>query len=363
MDGLQAGYRHISLRTEGNIPLPLSTLFCHIVLKTYVPDGLGGFVEALNDPRKYITNEEKRQKQMQEKLGIDEKDIVPSLEKGSKSIKTNSMHASRAITSGSGDVSSKKVTGGAGEGSAGVAAGGAEAAGTAGAGAAAAGSGVAGGAGASGVAAVVSSRREEPQIERITRESLKVVKGFQKLLKKQAKEKDGLKKKHNKERALMQKQHSAIIDKMNASNCKQSSGVLIGAGGVSSVASVSTTYVNNSSNLNSVNANSSATLVATATAPNGQVNNGNTPTTTLFVFSDSIASASAASGTGGANANDDHNENSFKAKVNSILLLLKLLVFCVFRCFGCFFFVILFMCLCLFFYLDYFFYFSERSQN
>jgi phosphatidylinositol phospholipase C beta len=42
MDGLQAGYRHISLRTEGNFPLSLPTIFAHIVIKTYVPDGLGG---------------------------------------------------------------------------------------------------------------------------------------------------------------------------------------------------------------------------------------------------------------------------------------------------------------------------------
>lgn len=37
-----AGYRHISLRTEGNFPLSLPTVFCKIVLKTYVPDGFGG---------------------------------------------------------------------------------------------------------------------------------------------------------------------------------------------------------------------------------------------------------------------------------------------------------------------------------
>ena len=42
LDGLQAGYRHISLRTEANFPLSLPTVFCHIVLKTYVPDGFGG---------------------------------------------------------------------------------------------------------------------------------------------------------------------------------------------------------------------------------------------------------------------------------------------------------------------------------
>ena len=42
LDGLQAGYRHISLRTEANFPLSLPTVFCKIVLKTYVPDGFGG---------------------------------------------------------------------------------------------------------------------------------------------------------------------------------------------------------------------------------------------------------------------------------------------------------------------------------
>lgn len=54
LDGLQAGYRHISLRTEGNFPMSLPMLFCNIDLKIYVPDGLGGryflivFYEKLN---------------------------------------------------------------------------------------------------------------------------------------------------------------------------------------------------------------------------------------------------------------------------------------------------------------------------
>ena len=37
-----AGYRHVSLRTEGNFPLSLTTIFCRFVLKTYVPEGFGG---------------------------------------------------------------------------------------------------------------------------------------------------------------------------------------------------------------------------------------------------------------------------------------------------------------------------------
>jgi hypothetical protein len=39
---LLSGYRHISLRTEGNFPLSLPTVFCRIILKTYVPEGFGG---------------------------------------------------------------------------------------------------------------------------------------------------------------------------------------------------------------------------------------------------------------------------------------------------------------------------------
>ncbi|UJR33563.1 hypothetical protein I4U23_021002 [Adineta vaga] len=50
LDGLQAGYRHISLRTEGNFPLSLPTIFCQIILKSYVPDGLSAFVDQLNQP-------------------------------------------------------------------------------------------------------------------------------------------------------------------------------------------------------------------------------------------------------------------------------------------------------------------------
>ena len=50
LDGLQAGYRHISLRTEGNFPLSLPTVFCEIILKSYVPDGLSQFVDLLNKP-------------------------------------------------------------------------------------------------------------------------------------------------------------------------------------------------------------------------------------------------------------------------------------------------------------------------
>lgn len=42
LDGLQAGYRHITLRTESNMPMVLPCLFVRIVIKTYVPDELSG---------------------------------------------------------------------------------------------------------------------------------------------------------------------------------------------------------------------------------------------------------------------------------------------------------------------------------
>jgi len=57
LDGLQAGYRHISLRTEANFPMALPMLFCNIELKIYVPDGLGGWSKLFPFPidRPYYT--------------------------------------------------------------------------------------------------------------------------------------------------------------------------------------------------------------------------------------------------------------------------------------------------------------------
>uniref|UniRef100_A0A8C4Q3L1 1-phosphatidylinositol 4,5-bisphosphate phosphodiesterase n=1 Tax=Eptatretus burgeri TaxID=7764 RepID=A0A8C4Q3L1_EPTBU len=75
LDGLQAGYRHILLRNEGNQSLSLPTIFCHIELKTYVPDGLGDFVDALSDPKKYLSLAEKRTSQMKA-MGIEASDIM-----------------------------------------------------------------------------------------------------------------------------------------------------------------------------------------------------------------------------------------------------------------------------------------------
>lgn len=169
LDGLQAGYRHISLRTEGNFPLSLPTLFCNIILKTYVPDGLGDFVDALNNPKEFLSREEKRLKQLQV-IGIDEKEIS-EVQVEKKTSKHNQSVKNQASEKRSQQTSSTDQS---------------------------------------------NSKKDEIQIDKITRDSLKNTKGFQKLLKKQTKEKDTLKKKQNKERAMMQKQHSCSIDKMNA---------------------------------------------------------------------------------------------------------------------------------------------------
>uniref|UniRef100_A0A3B3CKT8 Phosphoinositide phospholipase C n=1 Tax=Oryzias melastigma TaxID=30732 RepID=A0A3B3CKT8_ORYME len=84
LDGLQAGYRHISLRNEGNKPLSLPTVFCQIILKTYVPDGFG-IVDALSDPKKFLTIAEKRADQMKA-LGIDTQAYLKLMKKQQKEL-------------------------------------------------------------------------------------------------------------------------------------------------------------------------------------------------------------------------------------------------------------------------------------
>ena len=92
LDGLQAGYRHISLRTEANFPMALPMLFCNIELKIYVPDGLGGMLlwssristhydwltaivvglmDALSDPRAFMSANKQRDEKLKE-MGIEE---------------------------------------------------------------------------------------------------------------------------------------------------------------------------------------------------------------------------------------------------------------------------------------------------
>lgn len=73
LDGLQSGFRHISLRTENNMPLPLATLFCQISLKTYIPERFTAIVDELSEPIKYQSAVDKRAAQMLA-YGIDEEE-------------------------------------------------------------------------------------------------------------------------------------------------------------------------------------------------------------------------------------------------------------------------------------------------
>uniref|UniRef100_A0A182T1K0 Phosphoinositide phospholipase C n=1 Tax=Anopheles maculatus TaxID=74869 RepID=A0A182T1K0_9DIPT len=78
--GLCPGYRHLTLRTEVGQPIPLATLFLCIVVKDYVPDGLSDFAEALANPIKYQSEQEKRSKQ----LAVLQEDMEPSEEDSCK---------------------------------------------------------------------------------------------------------------------------------------------------------------------------------------------------------------------------------------------------------------------------------------
>ena len=62
--GLCPGYRHVALRTECGQPLPLASLFLHVIVKDYVPDGMSDLAEALANPIKYQSALEKREKQL-----------------------------------------------------------------------------------------------------------------------------------------------------------------------------------------------------------------------------------------------------------------------------------------------------------
>lgn len=62
---------------------------------------------------------------------------------------------------------------------------------------------------------------EELIFEAINRDNLKLDKAFQKLLKKQCKDLETLKKKHQKERSTMQRQHCLVVDKLVACHDKE----------------------------------------------------------------------------------------------------------------------------------------------
>ena len=69
--------------------MSLPMLFCNIELKIYIPDGLGEFMDALSDPRAFLSAQEKRAEQLKA-LGIQEadigKDIIEVIEFNSRDI-------------------------------------------------------------------------------------------------------------------------------------------------------------------------------------------------------------------------------------------------------------------------------------
>ncbi|CAD5118884.1 DgyrCDS7560 [Dimorphilus gyrociliatus] len=187
LDGLQAGYRHVSLRTDGNFPLSLPTVFCRFVLKTYVPDGLGDFVDALSDPLQFVSAAEKRAQQMKG-MGIDENDIsdVPVTSGSKKTDKKGDKKDKKKE-----DAAPKKSVPGE-QNSANAGTGGKN-----------------------------NDKKDELGFEPIRTETLKTDKKFIKLLKQQGKDMENLKKKQNKERSAMQKLHCSAVDKMVAVHDKE----------------------------------------------------------------------------------------------------------------------------------------------
>ncbi|CAL1539426.1 unnamed protein product [Lymnaea stagnalis] len=80
VEGLRPGYRHIPLRNECNQPLLMPTLFVHIVVKDYVPDGLAEYADALFNPIAYQSNLEEKHAQQLEILTEDFEEEVTEKE-------------------------------------------------------------------------------------------------------------------------------------------------------------------------------------------------------------------------------------------------------------------------------------------
>ncbi|XP_014467958.1 PREDICTED: 1-phosphatidylinositol 4,5-bisphosphate phosphodiesterase-like isoform X1 [Dinoponera quadriceps] len=147
LDGLQAGYRHIALRTEANFPMSLPMLFCNIDIKIYVPDGFQEFMDALTAPRAFRKTESMSQNKMRG-LGIEESDSKNNMD----AVAPHHHEAAKP--------------------------------------------------------------REEMKFDPITLDTLRHEKGYQKVLRKQQKELESLRKRHHKEKLTVQKQHCVAIEKI-----------------------------------------------------------------------------------------------------------------------------------------------------
>uniref|UniRef100_A0A3B1K2B1 1-phosphatidylinositol 4,5-bisphosphate phosphodiesterase n=1 Tax=Astyanax mexicanus TaxID=7994 RepID=A0A3B1K2B1_ASTMX len=175
LDGLQAGYRHISLRNEGNKPLSLPTVFCNIVLKTYVPDGFGAIVDALSDPKKFLSICEKRTDQMRA-MGIETWEIadVPNdsckRSKKGKANQVKSLSPQRSLETRSTSSGQNAST--------------------------------------------FPKKDTDTTMPQVTVEDLKQMKEYLKLAKKQVKELNALKKKQTKAHTALQRSHCTQMDKV-----------------------------------------------------------------------------------------------------------------------------------------------------
>ncbi|GMS80830.1 hypothetical protein PENTCL1PPCAC_3005 [Pristionchus entomophagus] len=188
LDGLQAGYRHIGLRTEGNHAAGLATLFVQILLKTYVPDELSGLVDALADPRAYLSAQQKRQEALHN-MGVEDSDIVEVPAGG----KNNSGKRQLQKTNGSVSNLLNENNSSSAHG---------------------------------GDSTAPTTSRSHPgevavggfKVEAVDVAELRKEKAFLKIQKKLAKDMEELKKKHTKQRESIQKQQQTNVDKLMTDN-------------------------------------------------------------------------------------------------------------------------------------------------
>lgn len=99
--GLRPGYRHISLRNESGQPLTLPTIFVHITVKDYIPDGLSELADALANPIAYQSMVEKHASQLMA-LTDDDDESIRDMKYSRKSIPSevgNVMDKNRASIS------------------------------------------------------------------------------------------------------------------------------------------------------------------------------------------------------------------------------------------------------------------------
>lgn len=182
--------------------MTLPTLFCHIVLRTYVPEGLGGLVDALADPKGYLSMIDKRQQQL-ELMGIKTEDIgeVPQKKLKQQNSKGSQSSTSTVVTSQRSQPGQSSLD--------------------------YANSTSAGGAKANAQDSLASTQTSSggKQVQPdetpfkstpIKIEDLRREKSFQKLLKKHQKELEEMKKRHQKERNAVQKAQCSSIDRLLA---------------------------------------------------------------------------------------------------------------------------------------------------